>query len=109
MKIVMQNSHNAIMREGMDLKKWFVGLTVWVSLFWSIPIEAFPENLLIFAGAASKPPTEVLAKLFQQTNGVQVRVTFGGSGFILSQMKLTRKGDVYFPGSSDFMEKAKQV
>lgn len=92
----------------MDLKKWFVGLTVGVSLLWSFPVKAFPENLLIFAGAASKPPTEEIAKLFQQTNGVQVQVTFGGSGFVLSQMKLARKGDVYFPGSSDFMEKAKQ-
>jgi len=35
-------------------------------------------------------------------------VTFGGSGFVLSQMKLSRMGDVYFPGSSDFMEKAKR-
>jgi molybdate transport system substrate-binding protein len=35
-------------------------------------------------------------------------VSFGGSGFVLSQMKLTKKGDLYFPGSSDFMEMAKK-
>ena len=39
---------------------------------------------------------------------MKVLATFGGSGFVLSQMKLARKGDVYFPGSSDFMEKAKK-
>ena len=37
-----------------------------------------------------------------------VDVTFGGSGFVLSQMKLAKKGDIYFPGSSDFMELAKR-
>jgi molybdate transport system substrate-binding protein len=35
-------------------------------------------------------------------------VIFGGSGFVLSQMKLGKKGDLYFPGSSDFMEVAKR-
>ena len=35
-------------------------------------------------------------------------INFGGSGFVLSQMKLAKKGDIYFPGSSDFMELAKR-
>jgi molybdate transport system substrate-binding protein len=63
---------------------------------------------MIFAGAASKPPTEEVAKIYKQEKGVEIQATFGGSGFVLSQMKLARKGDVYFPGSSDFMEKAKR-
>jgi molybdate transport system substrate-binding protein len=66
------------------------------------------KRLLIFAGAASKPPTEEAAKLFQERFSIPVDVVFGGSGFVLSQMKLTKKGDLYFPGSSDFMELAKR-
>lgn len=66
------------------------------------------ESLLVFAGAASKPPTEEAARAFQKKTGVKVDLVFGGSGFILSQMILARKGDIYFPGSSDFMEIAKQ-
>ena len=72
------------------------------------PLQASSKSLLVFAGAAGKPPTEEAAKLFQRKKGVEVQVTFGGSGFVLSQMKLARKGDIYFPGSSDFMEKAKK-
>jgi molybdate transport system substrate-binding protein len=72
------------------------------------PLFASSGSLTIFAGAASKPPTEEVAKIYKQKRGVEVHVTFGGSGFVLSQMKLARKGDVYFPGSSDFMEKAKR-
>jgi len=72
------------------------------------PLPASSGSLMIFAGAASKPPTEEVAKIYKQKKGVGVQVTFGGSGFVLSQMKLARKGDVYFPGSSDFMEKAKR-
>ncbi len=66
------------------------------------------DELLIFAGAASKPPTEEVTRLFTAKAGVQIQTSYGGSGFILSQMKLARRGDIYFPGSSDFMEKAKR-
>ena len=39
---------------------------------------------------------------------MKVDITFGGSKFVLAQMKIARRGDLYFPGSSDFMEKAKR-
>lgn len=68
---------------------------------------SFGKELFIFAGAASKPPTEEAAKAFQKKTGVKVNLTFGGSGFVLSQMVLAKKGDLYFPGSSDYMEIAK--
>jgi len=69
---------------------------------------ASPTRLLMFAGAASKPATEEAVKIFQGRFGTPVDVVFGGSGFVLSQMKLSKKGDLYFPGSSDFMEVAKR-
>ena len=66
------------------------------------------ESLLVFAGVASKPPTEEAAKVFEKKTGVKVDLVFGGSGFVLSQMMLAKKGDIYFPGSSDFMEIARK-
>jgi len=66
------------------------------------------DRLTIFVGAASKPATEEAVKLFENKTGVKVDVSFGGSGYVLSQMILAKKGDIYFPGSSDYMEKAKK-
>ncbi|MDM7202982.1 MAG: molybdate ABC transporter substrate-binding protein [Thermodesulfobacteriaceae bacterium] len=66
------------------------------------------QRLLVFAGAASKPPTEEAAKLFEKKTGIKVDVIFGGSGFVLNQMILGKQGDIYFPGSSDYMELAKK-
>ena len=63
---------------------------------------------LAYVGAASKPPTEEAARLYEQRTGVKVELVFGGSGYVLSQMKLAKQGDLYFPGSSDYMEKAKR-
>ncbi len=64
------------------------------------------RELRVFAGAANMPPLKEAAKLYEEKYGVKVWLTFGGSGVVLSQMKLTRKGDVYVPGSDDFMELA---
>ena len=72
---------------------------------WPLHAQA---SLLVFAGAASKPPTEEIARLFEQKTGTKVEIIFGGSGFVLSQMRLAKQGDIYFPGSSDFMEVAKK-
>ncbi|OGP93132.1 MAG: ABC transporter substrate-binding protein [Deltaproteobacteria bacterium RBG_16_48_10] len=69
---------------------------------------ASSKGLLIFAGAASKPATEEVVKSYSAEGAIPVDVVFGGSGYILSQMRLSRRGDLYFPGSSDFMELAKR-
>ena len=66
------------------------------------------DSLLVFAGAASKPPTELAAAAFTEKTGVKVELIFGGSGYVLSQMELGKTGDLYFPGSSDYMEIAKE-
>jgi molybdate transport system substrate-binding protein len=70
--------------------------------------QSAPKRIMVYAGAASKPATEEAIKHFGQSTGTAVDVIFGGSGFVLSQMKLSKKGDLFFPGSSDFMELAKR-
>lgn len=71
-------------------------------------VSSAEQSLMVFAGAASKPPTEEVAKVFEKKTGVKVDLVFGGSGYVLSQMLLSKKGDIYFPGSSDYMELAKK-
>ncbi len=65
------------------------------------------RTLEIFVGSASQPPTEEAIVAFEKKMGVTVEAHFGGSGAMLSQMKLSGRGDIYFPGSSDYMERAK--
>ncbi len=61
-------------------------------------------SLLVFSGSASMPATEEAAKLFEKETGITVHINFGGSGTLLSQMILAKTGDIYFPGSSDYMD-----
>jgi molybdate transport system substrate-binding protein len=73
----------------------------------SMPIrgEAGP-SIVVFAGAASQPPLEEAADAFQTRTGIPVVLHFGGSGAILNQVRLTGQGDIYIPGSPDYMDKA---
>jgi molybdate transport system substrate-binding protein len=90
------------------MKKIFFLLPILLILVITQNGQASSKRILIFAGAASKPATEEVVKIFKEKTGIPVDIVFGGSGFVLSQMKLAKKGDLYFPGSSDFMEIAKK-
>jgi molybdate transport system substrate-binding protein len=67
------------------------------------------KRLLIFVGAASKPPMEEAKKAFEQANpGTRLDITYGGSGTVLNQMTLEETGDLYIPGSDDYMDIAEK-
>ncbi|MBN1253740.1 MAG: molybdate ABC transporter substrate-binding protein [Deltaproteobacteria bacterium] len=59
-----------------------------------------------FCGSASKPAMEEAAAQFEHETAIRVDLHFSGSGTVLSQMKMARRGDLYIPGSPDYMNKA---
>jgi molybdate transport system substrate-binding protein len=68
-----------------------------------LELKAAEKRIAAFCGAASKPAMEDAASVFEQRTGTKVDLNFGGSGAMLSQMKIARRGDVYVPGSPDYM------
>jgi molybdate transport system substrate-binding protein len=67
-----------------------------------------PETLTAFVGSASKPPMEEAIKAFEKETGIKVYLNFGGSGTMLSQIELSQSGDLYIPGSPDYMVNAER-
>ncbi len=66
------------------------------------------ERLQAFCGAASKPAMEECAAAFERQTGIRVDLQFGGSGTMLSKLKMSKRGDVFIPGSPDYMILAQQ-
>ncbi len=64
--------------------------------------------LTIFCGAAGRPAIEEVASAFEKENSVVVARAYSGSGTVLSQMIIGETGDVYIPGSDDFMDIAEE-
>jgi molybdate transport system substrate-binding protein len=65
-----------------------------------------PSNLSIFAAAGAKPAIDEICQQFQDKYGITVQASYGGGGEVLSQMTLSRSGDVYVAPEQGFMEMA---
>lgn len=79
-----------------------------VGLFWSYYSigEGDGGRIVIFCGSASKPALEDVVEGFEEETGFRVDLNFSGSGTMLSQMMMSKSGDLYIPGSPDYMFKA---
>lgn len=70
----------------------------------SVP-AAMAAELHMYAGAGLRPPVEKVISQFERETGNTVTVEYGGSGQILTRFELTKQGDLFFPGSADYVEK----
>ena len=62
--------------------------------------------VVAFCGSAGKPALEECAEAFEDKTGIKVEFHFGGSGKMLSELEISKRGDLYVPGSPDYMAKA---
>ncbi|MFA7694925.1 MAG: molybdate ABC transporter substrate-binding protein [Methanoregula sp.] len=58
------------------------------------------DSILVYAGAGLKAPLDEIGLHFTNQTGIAVQYNYGGAGTLVSQMNLTRKGDVFMPGST---------
>ena len=82
----------------------FIGAIVTAPLY--IAPATPSKSITVFAGAAAAPVYEEAAKLFKDKYGVRVDLRLGGSGSVLSAMKIAKTGDLYIPGSPEFLLEA---
>lgn len=61
------------------------------------------DDIYFFCGSAVKVPMDDVIRNYEEDTGIKVSVVYGGSGSLLSQMELARKGDLYLSGSPDYI------
>ncbi|MCP3876258.1 MAG: solute-binding protein, partial [Desulfobacteraceae bacterium] len=64
------------------------------------------ESILVGAGAGLKPALEPIAKAFSAKTGIKVEYSYLCSAMVLTNMQLTRTGDIMVPGSQHYMDLA---
>lgn len=69
-------------------------------------LSSSTSRIVVFAGAASAPVLEEAAHVFEAKYGVKVELRLGGSGSVLSAMKISHTGDIFLPGSPDYLLQA---
>lgn len=65
-----------------------------------------PHKIRAYFGAAAEVPEEELVAAFQKKTGITVEYTISGSGTLLSAIEMAKVGDLFAPGSQDYMQKA---
>ncbi|HDR1935433.1 TPA: molybdate ABC transporter substrate-binding protein [Pasteurella multocida] len=71
--------------------------------------SAQAAELYLYAGAGLKDPVEKIAKQFEKETGNNVTIEYGGSGQLLARYNTVKTGDLYLPGSSDYVEKLEKT
>ncbi|MCP4578662.1 MAG: molybdate ABC transporter substrate-binding protein [Deltaproteobacteria bacterium] len=98
----------------MIIKKSFIQralllLTIVLTLLFSLSTYCFSADLLLFAGAGLRQPTDRLVESFQKETGHTVRVTYAGSGQIMSSILASGQGDLFMPGAFFYIKKLKEM
>jgi molybdate transport system substrate-binding protein len=69
--------------------------------------DSSDESLLLYCAAGVKTPVLALAKEFEAEYGVNVQLQYGGSGTLLSNIEVSRKGDLYIAADHSYIEIAR--
>ncbi|RKY03152.1 molybdate ABC transporter substrate-binding protein [Candidatus Poribacteria bacterium] len=64
--------------------------------------------LKLYCGGGLRPPVSEIIKLFEEETGIRVKPTYAGAGVLLTQIQLTRQGDLYMPGDELFIKRAEE-
>jgi molybdate transport system substrate-binding protein len=61
---------------------------------------ATDTSILVYSGAGLKKPMNEIGAAFTEKTGINVEYNFAGSGTLICQMELSRKGDAFIPGGT---------
>ncbi len=60
------------------------------------------KTLVMYCAAGIKKPVSAAAKAFQEEYGIEIQLQYGGSGTLLSNLQLAKRGDLYLAADSGY-------
>jgi molybdenum ABC transporter molybdate-binding protein len=82
-------------------------LLVWRPARIGPPVPGAPP-LLMYCAAGVRVPVEAVARRYQQEYGVEVQLQFGGANTLLTQIEVSKLGDLYLAGEAGYVESARE-
>ncbi len=71
------------------------------------PDQDAGSTLTLYVAAGVRRPIDELLKEYEREFGVRAQVQYAGSGTLLANMEVARKGDLYVPADQAFIERAR--
>jgi len=72
------------------------------------PAGSVPTELLLYCAAGMKQPVAAIARAYEKEYGVTVAIQYGGSGTLLSNLRITKMGDLYLAADASYIERARK-
>ncbi len=66
------------------------------------------DVLVMYCAAGMKPPIEKLAREYEEKYGIRIEIQYGGSGTLLSGLRVTKTGDLYLAADESYMVEAEK-
>ncbi|WP_235299514.1 molybdate ABC transporter substrate-binding protein [Portibacter marinus] len=70
--------------------------------------EADHEQLLVFCAAVMKPVMEKVVDVYESKFDVKIAIQYGGSGTLLSNIRVSKQGDLYLAADESFVVDAER-
>jgi molybdenum ABC transporter molybdate-binding protein len=67
------------------------------------------RTLMVYCAAGMKQPVEQIALQYEKETGTRIELQFGGSGTLLSQLRIAKKGDLFVAADESSLEVAKTL
>ncbi|HOW65897.1 MAG TPA: extracellular solute-binding protein [Candidatus Paceibacterota bacterium] len=67
------------------------------------------KPLVFFCAAGIKPPVEAVAREYEQAFGIPIQLQYGGSGTLLSNLRVTQTGDLFLAGDESYVKSAREL
>lgn len=83
-------------------------LIAWLS--WSNrpkPTGNSGASLVMYCAAGLKPPVAEIARAYEEECGVRVELQYGGSGTLLSNLRVAQRGDLYLAADQSYLDRAR--
>lgn len=94
-----------IYRQG-SLSRRFVMLLTTLGLCCGMQVpmaRSASPTLMVYCAVALRPALEVIAHQYQREYGITVQTQYGASGTLLSNIKITRQGDLFLPADESYL------
>ena len=67
------------------------------------------QTLLVYCAAGIKPPVEAVAREYEKEFGVSIQLQFGGSGTLLSNLRVAHAGDLFIAGDDSYIREGQAL
>jgi molybdate transport system substrate-binding protein len=71
------------------------------------PVRAPGQALLVYCAAGIKPPVESVARAYEEECHVSIQLQYGGSGTLLSNLRVAQKGDLFLAADESYLLSAR--